>query len=278
MKKTGVFGGYLKVGRCWCVFGFPIQIFDNDREVTKESQLIKYILRKFANNFAITARTPLFGHESIPSDLLCSTKPEKWIKNEGTNGQKDERAKRLKVNNTSLIAAKLFPECWKVIYTALNYLPKYWKVIRTAINYLSECWKVIRTTLNHFPEFWKASHITENLFPELWKASHAATNLFPELWKVSRTTTNLFPELWKASHTATNLFPELWKASRTATNLFPELWKISSTAMSFFPEYGNLFRMAAGKNMYNIRQDYMPAKEIYNKITIDKCIKNPQNL
>jgi hypothetical protein len=278
MKRTDVFGGYLKVGSYWRVFGFPIQIFDHDRGVTKESQLIKYILRKFANNFVITARTPLFGHESIPSDLLCSIKPEKWIKDEGMNGRKEEGAKGLKVNNTSLIAAKLFPECWEVIYTTLSYLPKCWKVIHTAINYLQEYWKVIRTTKNYFPELWKASRTTTNYFPELWKASRTATNHFPELWKVSYTATNHFPELWKISRTATNHFPELWKISRIATNIFPELWKISRTTMSFFPEYGNLFRMVARKNMYNIRQDYMPAKEIYNKITIDKYIKNTQNL
>jgi hypothetical protein len=80
MKKKSVFAGNLKKRKCWCVFGLPIHVFDNDRGVMKESQLIKYILRKIVDNFAITARTPLFGYNSTPSDLLRSTESKKRVK------------------------------------------------------------------------------------------------------------------------------------------------------------------------------------------------------
>jgi hypothetical protein len=80
MKKTSVFAGNLKERRCWCVFGLPIHVFDNDRGVMKESQLIKYILRKIVDNFAITVRIPLFWYILIPSDLLRSTEPKKHVK------------------------------------------------------------------------------------------------------------------------------------------------------------------------------------------------------
>jgi hypothetical protein len=80
MKKTGVFSGYPRGNVCLCVFGLPIHVIDNDRGVMKESQLIKYILRKIANNFAITARTLLLGYNSTPTGLLRGTEPEKRVK------------------------------------------------------------------------------------------------------------------------------------------------------------------------------------------------------
>jgi hypothetical protein len=79
MKKTGVFGGYSKENVCWCVIGLPILIFDKNRGVMKESQIINYILRKMVDNFAIKTRTPLFRH--IPSfNLLRSAAIEKRAK------------------------------------------------------------------------------------------------------------------------------------------------------------------------------------------------------
>jgi hypothetical protein len=99
MKKTSVFSDYPKGNVCLCVFSLPIQIFDKNRGVMKESQIINYILRKMIDNFAFRRRSLLFRCLSTSFDLLCNTEPEKRVKLAGAINVR-KKLKRDKVHGT----------------------------------------------------------------------------------------------------------------------------------------------------------------------------------